>query len=98
MIHYRQATDKDFDLTFQIKRSSLKPYVDKIWGWRDTEQSDFHRKEFNPNTIRIVLDERLIEVGYIDAEHKSNTIFIVNILIDEKYQGKGAHRVVAGEQ
>lgn len=87
MILYRQAYDEDFDLTFRIKTNSTREHVEKIWGWDDITQLDYHKKHFNPNKIKIIIDDTQ-EVGYISTSITGNILFIENILIDSVFQGR----------
>lgn len=86
-ISYRQATDNDFDFTFTIKSNSTKQIVEKIWGWDNAIQMDYHKRQFNPNRTKIITYENN-EVGYISIVETEDTIFIENILIDTVFQGK----------
>lgn len=87
-IVYRQAEGKDFDLTYNIKSNSIRHLVDKIWGWDDTEQLDYHEKQFNPERIRIIVYENQA-IGYISIFETEETFFIENILIETAFQSKG---------
>ena len=87
MILYRQATDEDFEFTFKIKTSSTKKIVEKIWGWDDDIQLDYHTNQFNSNKIKIII-EGTQEVGYISTSITGNILFIENILVDPDFQGR----------
>lgn len=89
MIQYRKATDKDFELALQIKSRSIKIYIDKIWGWDDTVQLEYHRNDFNPATLQIILDNHGYEIGLLDVREDDGLIYIKSILIDHSAQGKG---------
>lgn len=89
MIQYRKATDKDFELALQIKSRSIKIYIDKIWGWDDTVQLEYHRNDFNPATLQIILDNEGHEIGLLDVREDDDLIYIKSILIDHSAQGKG---------
>jgi ribosomal protein S18 acetylase RimI-like enzyme len=93
MISYRQANENDFDLTLKIKSHSLRQYIEQIWGWDANVQLEYHRKQFNPKQIRIILDNNK-EVGLIDMEENIDNIFIANILIEQEFQEKGIGRNV----
>jgi ribosomal protein S18 acetylase RimI-like enzyme len=88
IINYRQANDNDFDLTFTIKTNSSRQLVEKIWGWDNAIQIDYHKRQFNPNKTKIIIYENN-QVGYISIFETDDTIFIENIHIDTAFQGKG---------
>lgn len=87
MILYREANDDDFHLTFIIKTNSTKQLVEKIWGWDEDIQLDYHKNQFDPNKIKIIIDDEQ-EVGYISTSTSGNILFIENIVIDTIFQGK----------
>lgn len=87
MILYREANDDDFHLTFKIKTNSTKQLVEKIWGWDEDIQLDYHKNQFDPNKIKIILDDKQ-EVGYISTFITGNIFFIENIVIDTIFQGR----------
>lgn len=88
MIYYRQAIDEDFDFTFKIKSNASRQLIQKIWGWDNIVQLDYHNKHFNPNNIKVVIDSNM-EVGYISTLDTDSMLFIENIMIENSFQGKG---------
>lgn len=89
MISYRQATDSDFELAFQIKLDSIKPYIEQIWGWNQEVQLDFHKKDFKPEQMQIILDEDGQEIGLLNKVETDQSIYLLNLLICGVAQGKG---------
>ncbi len=89
MIRYRKATDTDFELTFQIKTHSIRPYVETIWSWDDQVQLDYHVKDFKPENIQIILDNNDKEIGLINVTENDELTYIKSILIHSSAQGKG---------
>jgi len=87
-IEYRKATDNDITLTYSIKQRSTKHLVEKIWGWDNNFQIDYHRKNFAPNRTQIIIYDSS-EVGFFVINEYPDKIFIENILIDPVFQGKG---------
>ena len=39
----RFATPDDYDLIYALKTESIRPYVEKIWGWDE----DYQKKDFD---------------------------------------------------
>ena len=88
IINYRQAKDNDFDLTFTVKSNCTRQLIEKIWGWDNALQIDYHQRQFNPNKTKIIIYKN-VEVGYVSIADKYDTILIENILIHTAFQGKG---------
>lgn len=96
MISFRNAGAADFDLIFEIKKHSIKPYVEKIWGWDEGVQLNHHTRDFAPDHIRVILnDDR--EIGILDVVETADSICINSILIHETAQGNGVGtQIVSG--
>ncbi len=90
MLRCRNATDADFDLIFQIKKSSIKPHIEKIWGWDDAVQLNFHAKDFNPEITKILTDDSGTAVGLLIVTEDDKSIYLQNLLVCNTAQGKGA--------
>lgn len=89
MIYFRDATQADFQLIYEIKKSSLKPYIEKIWGWNDEVQLNIHIRDFKPEQVKIIQNEFHDEIGLLNFTEDSGCIYIKNILICDFAQGKG---------
>lgn len=85
MILHRQANNDDFNFTFKIKKNATKKLVEKIWGWNDDVQIDYHKNKFIPSKIKIIIHGTQ-EVGYISTFITGNILLIENILIDPVFQ------------
>jgi ribosomal protein S18 acetylase RimI-like enzyme len=89
MVKFRDATDADFELAFQIKENSIKPYIEKIWGWDDKVQREYHKNDFKPEHIQIILDNNNNEIGLLNTTEDNESIYIKSILIHHAAQGTG---------
>lgn len=87
-IHFRNALSSDLDLTYKIKSTSIKPYVEKIWTWDELYQQESHKFNFNPfDTQLIIYNEK--EVGYLILKEIYKEIYIENLLIVDEFQNLG---------
>ncbi|MCX2585608.1 GNAT family N-acetyltransferase [Pedobacter sp. MR22-3] len=89
MINFRNATNADFNLAFQIKKTSIKPCIEKIWGWDDGVQLDFHTKDFNPEKTKIIMDESNEAIGLMVTTEDDTHIYLQSLLLCQNAQGKG---------
>jgi len=97
MIIFRDATQDDLLLTYQIKKLSIRPYVEKIWGWNEGDQLSFHEKSFKPAEIRIIQNEQRESVGLLDSIEDDTRIYIKGLLICDFAQGKGIGTAILSE-
>ncbi|MDB5016211.1 MAG: hypothetical protein JWQ84_1043 [Mucilaginibacter sp.] len=75
MICFRDATQADFQLVYEIKKSSIKHYIKKIWGWNDEVQLNFHIKDFKPEQVKIIQNEYNDEIGLLSLIEDSMPIY-----------------------
>lgn len=54
----RFATPDDQDLVYGLKAESVRPYVEKIWGWDE----NYQKKDFDGDFSRIQYDSRIKEI------------------------------------
>lgn len=87
MILYREANHDDLHFTFKMKTNATKQLVEKIWGWDDDIQLEYHKNQFDPNKIKIIIDAQQ-EVGYLSTLITENIFFIENIVINPIFQGR----------
>ena len=85
----RFATPNDHDVIYALKAESVRPYVEKIWGWdEDYQKKDFdgdfaHMDQFNV----IEIDGRF--VGFVQYYFEYPYFEVVEIHLLPKYRGKG---------
>lgn len=85
----RFATPGDHDLIYALKAESVRPYVEKIWGWdEDYQRNDFdgdfsHIEQFNV----IEIDGRF--VGFVRYYFEYPYFEVVEIHLLPEYRGNG---------
>lgn len=84
----RKATYADNDIAYQIKRSALKEYVEKTWGWTEDFQRDYHKMHFSPVNMHMIEAEGK-PVGLIKRSRRKNFIFIEDLYLIPAWQNKG---------
>ena len=92
-ISLRPATPEDFDLTFTLKKEGAKRYIDKIWGWDEAEQIQFHTREFIVEDIQIILHKNEV-VGMLDIDNQEDSFFVKGFYLTKKYQSRGIGKYV----
>lgn len=84
----RNAQNSDLEITYLIKSKSIKPYVDKIWGWNESYQREIHKDNFAAFDTQIIKYKEQ-EIGYIAIKETGKEIYIENLLIVEEFQNLG---------
>ncbi|MEO7599257.1 MAG: GNAT family N-acetyltransferase [Opitutus sp.] len=87
----RPATAADYRWLWELKRQTMRPYVEETWGgWDDAAQEAFFRRNFSSETVQIIqVDDR--NAGLLNLEHEARELFLANLQIapDWQYRGLG---------
>lgn len=78
----------DSELIFDIKKRSIKPYVEKMFGWDEEWQRQFVYKNYKPQDIEFIIAEDHC-IGLLEVQEDDSEIFLKNILIVNEYQDRG---------
>ena len=85
----RFAIPHDHDLIYALKAESVRPYVEKIWGWdEDYQKNDFdrdfsHIEQFN------IIEIGGIFAGFVQYYFEYPYFEVVEIHLLPEYRGKG---------
>ncbi len=88
IFNLRKATDQDLDLTYKIKKNALQEYLEMLWGWNEKAQENFHRKHYQKEHFQVI-ELQNEPIGYLEIEPFQEHIFLANLMILQKFQGKG---------
>lgn len=92
----RPATAADFSFLRDLHRSTLKPYVEIIWGWDENLQEELLRERFDPRQFSVIqLNGR--DIGILQVERRPGELFIGNILLLPVMQNRGLGSAVIGD-
>ena len=85
----RFARIDDRDWIFALKSESIRPYVEKIWGWDENYQKSDFARDFSE-----IEQFRIIEMngncaGFIQCSFDDPYYEVVEIHLFEEYRGKG---------
>lgn len=93
IFNIRKATDEDLNLTFNIKKNALREYLEMLWGWNEKAQKDFHKREFKKEHFQVI-ELQNETIGYLEIEPFIDHIFLANLMILQKFQGKGIGKII----
>ena len=92
-MHLRAAKTSDLELTYRIKSKSIKPYVEKIWGWNEPNQRKIHNQSFNANDTKLIEYHKQY-IGFLVIKETDNEIYIENLLIAMEFQNLGIGKTI----
>jgi ribosomal protein S18 acetylase RimI-like enzyme len=86
---FRPAADSDYAWLWELKRLTMRTYVENMWGgWDDAAQEDFFRRNFVPATVRVIVVEGQ-DVGLLHVEREADALFLANLQILPDFQNRG---------
>jgi ribosomal protein S18 acetylase RimI-like enzyme len=84
----RPSHPADMDFLFALHRSTMRAYVERIWGWDDDAQKA-RFAEYYPTAERRIVVVDGVDVGALAIDYRPDAIFVVNIEILPAFQGQG---------
>jgi ribosomal protein S18 acetylase RimI-like enzyme len=88
-ITYRTAAADDYDFLYRLHRDTMRPYVEATWGdWIEDWQQENFRLHFNPALLRVIQLQGL-DVGVMQAQDRTEELFLVRLEILPEYQKRG---------
>ena len=85
---FRQSKWEDLDRIFEMKKSGLKKYVEKIWGWDEEKQINIHKEYFKPESTTIISHNGQ-DIGYLVKNISENDLYIENLILKSEFQNLG---------
>lgn len=85
----RSATPDDHDLIYTLKSQSVRPYVEKVWGWDESyQQKDFGRDFSQIEQFKVIqINGKFI--GFVQCYLEYSCYHVVEIHLLPEYRGKG---------
>lgn len=84
----RDATINDINFILDIRRETIKKYIDDIWGWDEHYQKNDFVENFMPELNRIITLDG-VDIGVLEVNDDVNELSITEIELLHAYQGKG---------
>jgi ribosomal protein S18 acetylase RimI-like enzyme len=90
----RNATEADFAWLWELKRQTMRGYVEQTWGgWDDGVQDIYFRQGFFPDKLQIIrLGQR--DAGLLEVERGNQGLYLRRIEITPEFQGLGLGTVI----
>lgn len=86
--HLRKVDISDFGFIFRVYRSTMKPYIEKIWKWDDTAQRQRYEDLFSVDGYQIIQSGDK-DIGVLSITHMDEYDFLARIEILPDYQNRG---------
>lgn len=89
----RSATPDDHDLIYTLKSQSVRPYVEKIWGWDESyQQNDFDRDFSQMDQFKVIeINGKFIGFAQYYLEHSCYHVVEIHLLPEYRGNGLGSN-------
>lgn len=73
---------------FELKKITLKKYIEEIWGWDEAYQHLLLKEEVQKEMSYIITSAQR-KIGVLTLSQWTDYVFVENLLILPEYQGHG---------
>ncbi len=87
-VRVRQATARDSEFAYQVKKTTLGEYVRQVWGWDEDEQRRLHRRRFASQAFQVIVAAGT-DAGILALTYEPDCLRVNQLLVLPEYQGKG---------
>ena len=84
----RQATARDSEFAYQVKKTTLGEYVRQVWGWDEDEQRRLHRRRFASQAFQVIVAAGT-DAGILALTCEPDCLRVNQLLVLPEYQGEG---------
>jgi ribosomal protein S18 acetylase RimI-like enzyme len=93
----RPAAKDDLELTYEITRDAMRPYVEATWGeWNEEDQVQQHRASFEPSSTRLVVVGGQ-EAGLLTTEQEPQFLWLVKLYLLTTFRNQGLGSALLGK-
>jgi ribosomal protein S18 acetylase RimI-like enzyme len=85
---FRQATQNDYNFLCELVKTTMREYVEPIWGWDEDWQSTYFRERFDPAAVQIIVLNGQ-DIGAVSVDTRPEELFLSQIYILPAYQRRG---------
>ncbi len=96
LIRLRAATESDSEFCYQVKKEALGQYVTQVWGWDETFQREFHRRDFEVRRPDIVVYQG-VDIGTLEVAKHSDHIHLGEFYLLPQFQRQGIGTMLLGQ-
>jgi len=87
-VRLRQATARDSEFAYEVKKTALGEYVRQVRGWDEGEQRRLHRRRFASQVFQVIVAAGT-DVGILALNYEPDCLRVNQLLVLPEYQGKG---------
>ncbi|MFO7662338.1 MAG: GNAT family N-acetyltransferase [Chloroflexota bacterium] len=78
----------DYDFLYSLHKSTMRVYINPLWGWHDAWQEEYFQKKFDPDR-RQIIQVNSQDAGVLVVEERPGELYLGLIELLPKYQNQG---------
>ena len=94
-VRLRQATARDNEFAYRVKKTTLADYVRQVRGWDEVEQRRLHERRFASQDFRII-EAAGVDAGVLALRYEPDCLRVFQLLVLPEYQGRGVGTACMG--
>jgi ribosomal protein S18 acetylase RimI-like enzyme len=87
-VRLRQATARDSEFAYEVRKTALGEYVRQVRGWDEDEQRRLHRRRFASQVFQVIVAAGT-DVGILALSYEPDCLRVNQLLVSPEHQGKG---------
>lgn len=87
-VAFRSATLADRAWLFELKRATMRVYVERVYGWDEAAQRQRFDEQFDPTRIRVIQCAGR-DAGLLEFEEQEAAFFLARIEVLPAQQNRG---------
>jgi GNAT superfamily N-acetyltransferase len=91
----RPVRPGDREWLFALKRATMRPYVEEVFGWEDADQRQRFDEAFDPAPKRIMQVDGL-DAGMFEVHDRKDHRYLAQLEILPRYQNRGLGTAIVG--
>ncbi|MDD0852022.1 N-acetyltransferase [Halobacteriovorax sp. GB3] len=89
----RNAQQDDLSFVLNLHHTTLREYIEPLWGWDKEQWDKTVTNWFRPERIQIITTNE-VDIGILVVQEKDNEFFFESISIQPEFQNKGIGKKV----
>jgi ribosomal protein S18 acetylase RimI-like enzyme len=92
----RKAEAADFDFLFLLHKTTMREYIEPLWGWHEAWQAEYFQKKYDPDRRQIIQVEDQ-DAGVLVVEEQTGELYIGLIELLPEFQNQGIGSAIVNQ-
>ena len=84
----RDASPNDSEFAYCVKKAAFREYVEKVWGWDEGKERQFHERRFEAQDFRVI-NFAGADIGIVATVVQPDCLKLHQLFLLPEHQGQG---------